>query len=60
MPILVDGEIKDIFTKQLFNLYINSKPRQDFIDKYINKNQIYPIKIKGDIVPLIQYGLNLK
>ena len=56
MPILVDGEIKDIFDKQSFNLYFNSKPKQEFIDKYINKNQIYPIKIKGDIV----YWLRLK
>ena len=50
MPILVDGDIKDIFDKQIFNIYISSKPQQEFIDKYINKNQIYPIKIKGDIV----------
>ncbi len=50
MPILADGEIRDIFDKQNFNIYINSKPQQEFIDKYINKNQIYPIKIKGDIV----------
>ena len=56
MPILADGEIKDIFDKQNFNLYIDSKPQQEFIDKYINKNQIYPIKIKGDIV----YWLKLK
>ena len=50
MPILADGEVYDLFNKQNFNLYFNSKPRQDFIDKYINKNQIYPLKIKGDIV----------
>lgn len=50
MPVLIDGEINDIFTKQIFNLYLNSKPKQEFIDKYINKNQIYPIKIKGDVV----------
>lgn len=50
MPILVDGEVYDLFNKQNFNLYFNSKPRQDFIDKYINKNQIYPVKVKGDIV----------
>lgn len=56
MPILVDGEIKDVFDKQNFNLYLNSKPQQEFIDKYINKNQIYPIKIKGDIV----YWVKLK
>ena len=50
MPVLLDGDIKDIFDKKIFNLYLNSKPQQEFIDKYINKNQIYPIKIKGDIV----------
>lgn len=50
MPVLADGEIRDLFDKQNFNLYFNSKPKQDFIDKYINKNQVYPIKIKGDIV----------
>ena len=50
MPVLVDGEIKDFLSGQNFNLYFNSKPQQEFIDKYINKNQIYPIKIKGDIV----------
>ncbi len=50
MPILIDGGINDIFTKQNFNLYINSKPKQDFVDKYINNNKIYPMKIKGDIV----------
>ena len=50
MPILIDAEIKDILDKQNFNLYINTKPQQEFIDKYINKNVVYPIKIKGDIV----------
>ena len=50
MPILADGEVYDLLNKQNFNLYFNSKPRQDFIEKYINKNQIYPLKIKGDIV----------
>lgn len=50
MPLLVDGSVSDIFHKQIFDIYLNSKPKQDFIDKYINKNQIYPVKIKGDIV----------
>ena len=50
MPLLIDGGINNIFTKQDFNIYINSKPKQDFIDKYINNNKIYPIKLKGDIV----------
>lgn len=56
MPILLDGEVHDILGKQNFNIYINSKPQQDFIEKYVNKNQIYPVKIKGDIV----YGLRAK
>ena len=56
MPVLVDGVISNIFDKQNFDIYINSKPKQDFIDKYINKNQIYPVKIKGDIV----YSLRAK
>ena len=56
MPVLADGEIYDILSKQNFDMYFNSKPRQDFIDKYINRNQIYPIKIKGDIV----YSLRAK
>ncbi len=56
MPVLVNGEIRDVLDRQKFDLYFNSKPKQEFIDKYINKNQIYPIKIKGDIV----YWLKLK
>lgn len=50
MPFIFDGDIKHLLTKQEFNVYVNSKPKQEFIDKYINKNQIYPVKIKGDIV----------
>ena len=52
MPILVDGGINSIFTKPDFNLYVNTKPKQTFIDKYINNNRIYPVKLKGDIVYL--------
>lgn len=50
MPILVDGRINNITTKQDFDVYVNSKPQQDFIDKYFNNNKIYPLKLKGDIV----------
>lgn len=49
MPILVDGTITDLFKKPNFNLYINSKPTQRFIDKYLNKTLTYPLKVKGDI-----------
>ena len=56
MPILIDGHIDNIFSKQDFNLYMNSKPQQTFIDKYFNNNRIYPLKVKGDIV----YNVKLK
>ncbi len=50
MPVLLDGTVSDIFKKPDFNLYINSKPTQRFIDKNINKNTTYPLKIKGDVI----------
>ena len=50
MPILFDGNINNIFSKRDFNLYLNCKPQQNFIDKYINTTKIYPVKLKGDIV----------
>ncbi len=56
MPILIDGVIHNLFDRKNFDIYVNSKPKQEFIDKYINKNQIYPVKIKGDIV----YSLKAK
>lgn len=49
MPILIDGTITDLFKKPNFNIYINSKPTQRFIDKHLNKTLTYPLKIKGDI-----------
>ncbi len=56
MPILVDGNIDNIFSDPKYNLYINSKPKQEFIDKYFNNNQLYPLKLKGDII----YWIKLK
>lgn len=50
MPVLVDGLITDIFKNPNFNIYLNSKPSQKFIDNHINKNSIYPLKVKGDII----------
>lgn len=50
MPLLVDGIIDNVFKKPAFNIYINSKPTQKFIDKYINKDAVYPLKMKGDII----------
>lgn len=50
MPVFVDGLVTDIFKNPKFNLYINSKPTQKFIDKYVNNKALYPLKIKGDIL----------
>ena len=48
-PILIDGDISNIYEKPKLDLYITSKAAQTFIDKYINKFSIYPLIIKGDI-----------
>ena len=56
MPILFDGGISNLFVNPDFHININLKPIQEFVDKYINNNRIYPIKVKGDIV----YWLRLK
>lgn len=50
MPLFADGIITNVFKTPNFNIYLNSKPTQSFIEKYINKNAIYPLKIKGDII----------
>ena len=50
MPLLVDGLIYDLFSTPKFNVYVNSKPTQKFIEKYINTKAIYPLKMKGDII----------
>lgn len=50
LPILLDGGIRNVFTKQDFDIYVNAKPKQGFVDKYFNNNRIYPLKLKGDIV----------
>lgn len=56
MPLLVDGVINNFILKPEFDIYINSKPKQEYVDKYINKDLIYPLKIKGDIV----FGAKIK
>lgn len=50
MPVLVDGVVSNVFKNPEFNLYLNSKPTQAFIEKYLNKNALYPLKIKGDVI----------
>ena len=56
MPLFINGNVYNYLTnKPKFDIYINTKPQQDFIDRYINKNQLYPIKIKGDIISSISF-----
>lgn len=50
MPVFLKGDIRDIFGSKRFDLYVNSKLKQEFADKCINKNTIYPVKIKGDVM----------
>ena len=50
MPIFIDGQISNIYEKPYHNIYINSVPKQSFIDKYINKHTLYPLKIRGDVI----------
>ena len=50
MPLFINGKISNIQAKNPFvDLYINAQPTQDFADKFINENSLYPLKIKGDI-----------
>jgi len=50
MPVLIYGNINDVFTKSKLNIHINSKLVQRTFDKYWNIDNIYPIKLKGDIL----------
>ncbi|MFI3299881.1 MAG: AsmA-like C-terminal region-containing protein [Candidatus Gastranaerophilales bacterium] len=50
MPVLVSGVIKNVFATPYFDLYLNAKPTQSFLDYCFNNKLIYPIKIKGDVM----------
>jgi len=50
MPILIDGNIDNFLKNPDMNLYINTKPTQEFFDQFFNNNALYPIKVKGDII----------
>ena len=50
MPVFADGKIYNTYKKPNLNLYLNLKPSQNFIDLFFNKNAIYPIKLKGDVI----------
>lgn len=50
MPVLVYGDIGNIFKTPMLNIHINSKLLQRTFDKYWNVDNIYPIKVRGDIL----------
>lgn len=50
MPVFVSGRIANVFKKPDMNLYINAKPSQEFFDQFFNYKEVYPIKVKGDII----------
>lgn len=49
MPVFADGEIYNFDKKPIFNLYINTKPTQEFAEQFFNTKSVYPLKLKGDI-----------
>ena len=50
MPILLNGKISLLNNgDKSYNLLINAKPNQDFINTCYNQNALYPIKVKGDL-----------
>ena len=50
MPVFIYGNIYNIYRNPQYNLRINTKLVQKVFDKYWNANNIYPIKINGDII----------
>ncbi|MBP3925003.1 hypothetical protein J6E39_07165 [bacterium] len=49
MPVFLNGKISNVFKDPNLDIYINAKPSQDFIDRFFNNKQVYPLKLKGDI-----------
>ena len=54
MPVLTNGIVYNYKIKPMYDFYINAVPKQSFVDKYINKYVLYPIKLKGDILAYLQ------
>lgn len=50
MPVLVYGNIANVLNNPKIDIHINSKLVQKTFDKYWNVDNVYPIKVKGDIL----------
>ncbi len=49
MPFMIDGKITNIAVEPKFNLYLNTRVTQEFLDQFVNAKALYPIKVKGDV-----------
>ena len=49
MPVIFDGQVKNLFNNPYLTAYISAKPNQKFIDYAYNRHSLYPIKAKGEI-----------
>lgn len=54
MPVLIFGNINNIYKNPKYSVYINSKLVQKVFTKYWNAYNIYPIKVSGDIVSTVR------
>ena len=50
MPVFLFGKVNTIYTSPQFDIHLHSKLSQKVFDKYWNYNNIYPVKINGDIL----------
>lgn len=48
-PTIISGDIRNIFDNPKLDIFLSSSPAQEFMDKYINKQMIYPIILKGQM-----------
>ena len=48
-PIFMNSSVTNLAKNPGFNGYITTKLTESFINKYVNSNLTYPLKVKGDI-----------
>ncbi len=49
MPLFISGKINNLSNVPYYNIYLNLKPNQTFIDNIYNRKFVYPIKVRGNI-----------
>ncbi len=48
-PIFLNSSVSNLAKNPKFNGYVTTKLTESFINKYVNSNLTYPLKVKGDI-----------